>query len=104
MPANTGEFATRLDAAQQRLVSIQQRLAASKQRQNQYLAQIAIDELAAQKERLDASQVQARFALAAIYDRAATAPAVRDVEAPAAGATPEAAPATEAAPAGGGAP
>lgn len=101
VPANTGEFAARLDAAQQRLESIQQRLAASKLRQNQYLAQIAIDELAAQKERLDAYQVQARFALAAIYDRAATAPAVDDRDAPADGAPP-ATPADDASPAGGG--
>jgi hypothetical protein len=72
VPANTGEFGQRLDAARARLDAIQQRLAAAKLRQNQYLAQLAIDELDAQKERLGAYQVQARFALAAIYDRAAT--------------------------------
>ena len=83
---------------------LQQRLAASRLRQNQYLAQIAIDELAQQKERLDAYQVQARFALAAIYDRAATAPAVKPGEEPADGAAPAPdAPATGSPPAGGGA-
>jgi len=70
-PANTGEFGQRLDASRERLTAMQARLAAAKLRQNQYLAQIAIDELNLQKERLDAYQVQARFALAAIYDRAA---------------------------------
>jgi len=33
---------------------------------------VAVEELQAQKQRLDAYTVQARFALAAIYDRAAT--------------------------------
>ena len=75
VPANTGEFGLRLDAARQRLDAIQVRLAAAKLRQNEYLAQIAIDELNVQKERLGAYQVQARFALAAIYDRAAAPPA-----------------------------
>jgi hypothetical protein len=75
VPASTGGFGARLDAARERLQSIQQRLAAAKQRQNQYLARIAIDELDAQKQRLGAYQVQARFALAGIYDRAATTPA-----------------------------
>jgi len=75
VPANTGEFGARVDAAGQKLEAIQQRLAAAKARQNQYLAGIAIDALDTQKQRLGAYQVQARFALAAIYDRAAT-PAV----------------------------
>jgi chromosome segregation ATPase len=102
VPANTGEFGQRLDAARQRLEAIQSRLAAAKSRQNQYLAQIAIDELNAQKERLGAYQVQARFALAAIYDRAAApaAPAGGGSAAPDAGG--DAAPPAEAA--GGGTP
>jgi hypothetical protein len=98
VPANTGEFGQRLDAARARLDAIQLRLADAKQRQNQYLAQLAIDELDAQKERLGAYQVQARFALAAIYDRASTPGK------PAGGAAPGAAPARDAAPAGGGVP
>ena len=96
VPANTGEFGLRLDSARQRLDAIQLRLAAARLRQNQYLAQIAIAELNAQKERLGAYQVQARFALAAIYDRAA-APA-----APPARAAPE--PAAQGEAAGGGRP
>lgn len=119
VPANTGEFGARVDAARQKLEAIQQRLAAAKARQNQYLAGIAIDALDAQKQRLGAYQVQARFALAAIYDRAATpaAPAAGesgggpDEGAPPAGsAAPEPvpesmpAPAPVQTPAGGGAP
>lgn len=41
-------------------------------RQRAYLQTIAIDELRAQKHRLDTYSVQARFALAAIYDLSAT--------------------------------
>ena len=38
--------------------------------QRAYLQSIAVGELRAQRERLDVYTVQARFALAAIYDRA----------------------------------
>jgi hypothetical protein len=41
--------------------------------QRAFLQSIAIGELQAQKERLDIYTIQARFALAAIYDIAATA-------------------------------
>ena len=40
--------------------------------QRAFLQAIAVGELQAQKQRLDIYTVQARFALAAIYDRAAT--------------------------------
>jgi hypothetical protein len=106
VPSNTGEFGARLDSAEQRLASIQQRLAAAKTRQNQYLAQIAIDALREQKDRIGTYEVQARFALAAIYDRAATpsrsaAPGA-DGEPPAPEASQPAVPASSAPPAGGG--
>jgi hypothetical protein len=71
VPANTGEFAARLAALKQRIDALQLRLAASQQKQSAYLAQIAVDELQQQKDRLAAYQVQARFALATMYDRAA---------------------------------
>ena len=73
MPANTGEFATRVAALKARIGAIQSRLAATQKKQSAYLAQIAVHELGAQKERLADYQVQARFALASIYDRAANA-------------------------------
>jgi len=41
--------------------------------QRVFLQSIAVGELQAQKQRLDVYTVQARFALAAIYDLAATA-------------------------------
>jgi TolA-binding protein len=71
VPANTGEFAARVDALQKRLDALQVRLADAEQRQSAYLAQIAVHELEQQKDRLAAYQVQARFALATMYDRAA---------------------------------
>ena len=42
-------------------------------KQRAFLQRIAVGELQAQKQRLDIYTVQARFALAAIYDVAATA-------------------------------
>jgi hypothetical protein len=42
-------------------------------RQRAFMLGVAVDELRAQKQRLDTYTVQARFALAAIYDLAATA-------------------------------
>ena len=64
-------------------------LAAARQKQNEYLAQLAINELAAQKARIATYQVQARFSLAAIYDRAATAtPRAAPAPAPAAASSP----------------
>jgi hypothetical protein len=73
VPANTGEFAARVDALQKRIDALQVRLADAEQRQSAYLAQIAVHELEQQKDRLAAYQVQARFALATMYDRAANA-------------------------------
>jgi hypothetical protein len=73
MPANTGEFAIRVASLKARIDAIQSRLAATQRKQSAYLAQIAANELQAQKGRLAAYQVQARFALASIYDRAANA-------------------------------
>lgn len=71
-PARTEEFAKRVASLQPRLQSLDARLAAAANSQNQYLAAIAVRELEAQKERLAAYSLQARFALAAIYDRAAS--------------------------------
>jgi len=77
MPVNTGEFAARVAALRERIASLQGRLAATEVRQNAYLAQLAIHELEQQKDRLAAYQVQAHFALATMYDRAANAEATR---------------------------
>jgi heme-binding NEAT domain protein len=54
-----------------RIEALQVRLADVQKKQTGYLAQLAIHELDEQKTRLAAYQVQARFALASMYDRAA---------------------------------
>ena len=71
MPMNTGEFAARVAELRRRIDALQTRLAAAEEKQGAYLAQIAVQELEQQKARLATYQVQARFALATMYDRAA---------------------------------
>ena len=71
VPNNNGEFAARVAALQERIAALQARLAATQEKQTIYLAQLAVHELDDQKTRLAAYQVQARFALATMYDRAA---------------------------------
>ncbi len=73
-PARTDEFAQRVTNLQPRIASLSARLEAAAESKNQYLAQIAIRELEAQKRRLADYSLQARFALASILDRA-SAPA-----------------------------
>jgi len=75
VPTNNGEFATRVAALKTRIDTLQARLVATEQKQSAYLAQIAVTELEQQKDRLATYQVQARFALATMYDRAANAEA-----------------------------
>ncbi|MEZ5458432.1 MAG: hypothetical protein R3E65_03565 [Steroidobacteraceae bacterium] len=74
VPANTGEFGQRLAAAGEKLAALRDRLVATRGKQNELLAALAVRELSQQKERLNTYQLQARFALATIYDRAAMAP------------------------------
>jgi Tfp pilus assembly protein PilF len=71
VPTNTGEFASRVTALKQRIDALQVRLAAVEQKQGHYLADVAVQQLQDQKDRLGTYQVQARFALATMYDRAA---------------------------------
>ena len=73
MPNNTGQFAERVEALRQRLEAAQVRLAGVAKQQNGLLESLARNELEQQKERIGTYQIQARFALAAIYDRAALA-------------------------------
>jgi TolA-binding protein len=73
VPTNTGEFAARLDALKTRIAQLQARLAGAETAQQAYLQQMAVAELSDQKDRLDAYEVQARFALATMYDKAASA-------------------------------
>ena len=71
VPTNTGEFAARITSLQQRIDAIQLRLVDVAQKQNNFLAALAVKELQGQKDRLATYQIQARFALASMYDRAA---------------------------------
>lgn len=77
IPDNTGEFAARVAASKARLDALRVRLSAARVAQNRLLAQLAINELEAQKARIATYELQARFALATIYDRAASAPTTR---------------------------
>ena len=72
-PNDTEAFAQRVAQLRPRIEALGTRLAAAGRAQGEYLASIAVDELEAQKQRLTSYQVQARFALASIYDRAADA-------------------------------
>jgi hypothetical protein len=74
MPNNTGDFAARVAALRTRLDAAQVRLADVAKQQNALLEQLARNELDQQKERIGTYQIQARFALASIYDRAAAPP------------------------------
>ena len=71
VPTNTGEFDARITSLQQRIDAIQLRLVDVAQKQNNFLAALAVRELQGQKDRLATYQIQARFALASMYDRAA---------------------------------
>jgi hypothetical protein len=69
-PQTTGDFADRIAVLAGRLTALRERLAAAAEAQQHLLADIAIHELKAQRQRLADYEVQARFSLAAIYDRA----------------------------------
>jgi tetratricopeptide (TPR) repeat protein len=71
MPKNTGVFAGRVESTRARMDELQRRLAALTDKQSRYLQDIAIAELGRQKQRIETYQVQARFELAAIYDKTA---------------------------------
>ena len=70
MPTDTGVYAGRVGAIRARMDQLQQRLADVSAEQNRFLQALAIRELEAQKLRISTYQIQARYELAAIYDRA----------------------------------
>jgi hypothetical protein len=69
-PSTTGDFAQRIAALQGRLTTLRASLAGASEVQGKLLADMAIDELEAQKQRMAQYEVQARFELASMYDRA----------------------------------
>jgi hypothetical protein len=73
-PTTTGDFAARIDTLQARMTSLRGKLKDAATSQGTLLADIAVAELDAQKQRIADYEVQARFALATIYDRAAESP------------------------------
>ncbi|HMB72547.1 MAG TPA: hypothetical protein VKQ06_03175 [Gammaproteobacteria bacterium] len=64
----------RVAALSDRVAALQRAAGAAFIRQQAYLQTIAVEELSAQRDRLNTYMVQARFSLAAIYDRAAAVP------------------------------
>jgi hypothetical protein len=81
-PTTTGDFADRIAGLQTRMVDLRAKLAQATTSQGDLLADIAVNELATQKQRISDYEVQARFALATIYDRAAEPPKTNSAPAP----------------------
>ena len=71
-PLDFDGLSRRVHNLEPRITGLKIRVADIMVEQRAYLQSIAIGELRARKERLDIYTVQARFALAAIYDLAAT--------------------------------
>jgi hypothetical protein len=91
-PTTTGDFAARIASLQARMSALRASLAKESTAQVDLLGQIAIDELQAQQQRIKDYEIQARFALATIYDRASEAPRPADATTPAEPASPAEAP------------
>jgi hypothetical protein len=70
-PQRLDEFEARIAALAPRIAELQARVSRQLERQGEYLATLATDELLARRERLASYALQARFALAQILDRAA---------------------------------
>jgi len=71
-PLRFEEFNTRVVGLEPRIEGMKMQVGDALAKQRAFLQSIAVGELQAQKQRLDIYTVQARFALAAIYDVAAT--------------------------------
>jgi len=71
-PLRFDAFSRRVDGLSPRIDGVKVRVANAMAEQRAFLESIAVGELQAQKQRLDIYTVQARFALAAIYDLSAT--------------------------------
>jgi len=71
-PELFAEFSTRVNGLSPRIDELKARVELAMDRQSAFMQDIAVEELQAQKGRLDTYSVQARFALAAIYDLSAS--------------------------------
>ena len=74
VPGDLGNFSDRIAALSTRIASLREQLAGAAHHQEVFLEHLAQEELVAQKDRLAAYQVQARFALADLYDRSSSKP------------------------------
>ena len=74
-PERNAALGVRVKNVSPRVTALGLRVDAAKSAQGRHLADIAIEELEAQRQRLDEYSVQARYALATIYDRATVNPA-----------------------------
>jgi hypothetical protein len=73
-PLTTGGYASRVAAIRARIDQLHERLADASERQNLFLQSLAIRELEGQKQRIETYEIQARYELAAIYDRTSNGP------------------------------
>ena len=69
-PERNAALGLRVAAVSPRVAALAARVDAAKAKQSRHLADIAVAELETQRQRLDEYSVQARYALATIYDRA----------------------------------
>ncbi len=74
-PLLFADFNRRVESIYPSINDLKARVESAMERQRAFMLGVAIDELRAQRKRLDTYTVQARFALAAIYDLAATSTA-----------------------------
>ena len=72
-PKSFENFAARIAQLRDRITRLQSQVQAMSSAHGHYLEELAIAELAAQKERLAAYLTQARFAVAQMYDEASNA-------------------------------
>jgi hypothetical protein len=70
-PAELDGFTARIGSVVPRIEKMQQMIAEARGQQERHLLAIAVDTLREQRDRLETYRVQAQFALATIYDRAA---------------------------------
>ena len=70
-PEKFGVLTARIQGLQPRVAGLRESAQIALNRQQEFLQGIAVEELKAQRDRLNTYMVQARFALASIYDRAA---------------------------------
>ncbi|MDX1404525.1 MAG: tetratricopeptide repeat protein [Woeseiaceae bacterium] len=72
-PLQFASFNRRVADLSPKIDTLKARIGVAMEQQRAFILGVAVDELRAQRQRLDTYTVQARFALAAIYDLAATA-------------------------------